>query len=264
MSQASKNPALVIPLRQPPLNGTKPTCADCGRNKGCFGRHLPSEDLKLLKDIEVSQRLHHRGDHVFHSGSEFEALYVVKSGNVKTTMISEDGEEQIIAFYGTGDIIGLDAIANNQHACNAIALDTCSLCVIQLGQALHSASNSQAFCMAIMKLMSENLLRDERMLLSLGKKDAQQRMAGFLLEQSRNQQRRGFSANTFNLAMSRSDIGNHLNLAVETVSRLLTRFKNRGLIKVNRNEIEINDHAKLSAISGESNLSPGLRTALVH
>lgn len=235
-----------------PLFKSQHNCGQCNRSGNCFGRYLNGDQSSVLDSIEVQSRILHRGDRLFQSGTDFEAIYVIKSGNLKTTILSEDGEEQIIGFYGSGDVLGMDAIATDSHACNAIVLDTCSVCSIRLDHGFKDLFKSPEFSLNLVKLMSEALLRDEQLLLSLGKKDAQQRLASFLLEQSRNQQRRGFSAKVFNLSMSRSDIGNHLNLAVETVSRLLTRFKNRGIIRVDRNEVEVLSYEELRALSGEA------------
>ena len=63
------------------------------------------------------------------------------------------------------------------------------------------------------------------MLLLLGKRSAEERLAAFLLSLAIRFRQRGFSATDYNLSMSRSDIGNYLGLAVETVSRLFTRFQ---------------------------------------
>jgi hypothetical protein len=77
------------------------------------------------------------------------------------------------------------------------------------------------------------------MLLLLGKKSAEERLAAFLLSMSRRLRKRGLSATDFYLSMSRHEIGNYLGLAVETVSRLFTRFQDEGLMRVDRKHIEL-------------------------
>ena len=104
-------------------------------------------------------------------------------------------------------------------------------------------------------LLSEIIINNEQLLLTLGKLDAQQRMATFLLKQSDAQLRNGCSPVSFTLPMSRADIGNHLNLAVETVSRLLTQFRQRGLIKFNRNDIEWLDIDGLKCLTSRKEFS---------
>ena len=84
----------------------------------------------------------------------------------------------------------------------------------------------------------------------LGRKNAEERLAGFLLDFSKRFKQRGFSASDFYLSMSRSDIGSYLGLAVETVSRLFTRFHDEGLLQVERKHVQLMDIKKLQSMSG--------------
>jgi len=235
----------ILPLNQ--LQNGK--CGNCPRNQMCFGRFLSDQNLADQLDFEIANRILHRGDHVFYSGQEFTSLYMVRSGHVKTVMVTEDGEEQITGFPGPGDSIGADGLASGHYAVDAIALDTVSICTLNFDHMLRNSASREEVPQLLLKMFSELVFNNEQMLLTLGKLDAQQRMASFLLKQSQAQMRNGCSPVSFTLAMSRADIGNHLNLAVETVSRLLTQFKQRGLIKFNRNDIEWLD------IDGLANLS---------
>jgi CRP/FNR family transcriptional regulator len=70
---------------------------------------------------------------------------------------------------------------------------------------------------------------------------ADQRIARFLLSLSARFERRGYSRQEFNLSMARRDIASHLRLATETVSRVLARFQENGIVTVNRKNILIND-----------------------
>jgi CRP/FNR family transcriptional regulator len=74
---------------------------------------------------------------------------------------------------------------------------------------------------------------------------AQQRIAGFLLDLGRQQAAQGESGELFNLRMSREEIGSYLGLAVESISRVLTRFRTEGLINVSNRKIVLRDAAGL-------------------
>ena len=235
----------ILPLNQ--LQNGK--CGNCSRSQICFGRFLSDHGLADELDFEIANRILHRGDHVFYSGQEFTSLYMVRSGHVKTVIVTEDGEEQITGFPGPGESIGGDGLASGHYAVDAIALDTVSICTLNFDHLVRTCAGRVEVQQLLLKMFSELVIGNEQMLLTLGKLDAQQRMATFLLKQSDAQLRNGCSPVSFTLALSRADIGNHLNLAVETVSRLLTQFKQRGLIKFNRNDIEWLD------IDGLANLS---------
>jgi len=74
-------------------------------------------------------------------------------------------------------------------------------------------------------------------------------MAAFLVSLSRRYAARGFSASRFRLTMTRADIANYLRLAAESVSRVLRRFQNDGLIRVERRDIELIDRERLTALA---------------
>ena len=98
------------------------------------------------------------------------------------------------------------------------------------------------------KLLSKEIGQDTEMLLLLGKRNAEERLAAFLLSLSERFDRRGFSPRDFYLSMSRHEIGNYLGLAVETVSRLFTRFQDEGLLQVERKHIQLKDLDGLRAV----------------
>jgi CRP/FNR family transcriptional regulator len=102
----------------------------------------------------------------------------------------------------------------------------------------------------MLRVMSQEIRDDEQNMVVLGQKSAEERLAAFLISLSNRFHKRGFSANQFNLSMSRGDIGNYLGLALETVSRLFSRFQNEGLLRVDRKHIELLDRDKLCIYSG--------------
>ncbi|MFX7140456.1 helix-turn-helix domain-containing protein, partial [Acinetobacter baumannii] len=82
------------------------------------------------------------------------------------------------------------------------------------------------------RMMSLEISREQRVMLTLGSMTAQQKMAAFMLNLSSRYASRGYSSTRFQLRMTREEIGNYLGLAVESVSRLLTNFKKTGVIEV--------------------------------
>jgi CRP/FNR family transcriptional regulator len=98
----------------------------------------------------------------------------------------------------------------------------------------------------LFRLLSRNIGAAVRF---AGDWSADQRMAAFLLEVSQRLAARGFSPSRFQLTMARTDIGNHLRIAPETVSRVFKRFQDDGLVAVNRREIELLDVKGLEALA---------------
>lgn len=233
------------------LNSKKISCDTCGAKQDCFGPHLDVRESSLLGEINGPPRLFRRGDHLFRTGDRFCWLYVIRSGAIKTYLVSEDGEEQIIGFYGPGETIGFDAIANGQYQCNAAALDTSSVCKVSFEAVSQLCERSPELLRELVRGISRENARLASMLL-LGKRTADQRVAAFLLSQSGHQHERGYSATALTLSMSRTDIGKYLGLTVETVSRVLTRFEAQGVLTKDRKQIRIRNLKTLRRIAAES------------
>ena len=245
---------------------SKISCDRCGVKQSCLGRDLHACEPARLGEIKGPPRLYRRGDHLFRVGDSFESLYVIRSGAIKTYLISEDGEEQIIGFYGPGETIGFGAIANGQYRCNATALDTSSICKVSFEAVSRLCDRSPDTLRELIRGISAETVRLAEMMLLLGKKTADQRVASFLLSQSGHQHERGYSATALTLSMSRADIGRYLGLTVETVSRVLTRFQAQGALTKDRKQIRIRNLKTLQRIVGESGgdvfIEPTGRTTL--
>jgi CRP/FNR family transcriptional regulator len=231
----------MVKLPQPACS-----CSDCVSRDCCLGSQLTA-----LTDNHPAALVRHNHtlscrEHLFRTGDKPEALYVVKSGAVKLYLMSEDGSEQVVAFYMPGEVLGLDALGTGVHRSSAVVLERASFCVIPLA----SLEKVPGCHPLLYKLLSLELVRDHHTIELITKKDAEAKMANFLIGLSERFRARGFSASSFNLSMKRNEIGSHLGLAVETVSRILTRFQEDGLIRVRRRQVEIRNFAGLETLAG--------------
>lgn len=200
---------------------------------------LSQEDVERLDDIVKRARPLHRGDYLFREGDRFRSLYVVKTGSVKTFAPSPEGSEQVLGFHLPGELIGLDAIDKDIHACSARVLETSAICEVPFAHLEELTASIPSLQHQMYRLLSKEISQDTEMLLLLGKKNAEERLAAFLLSLSQRLHKRGLSPSDFYLSMSRHEIGNYLGLAVETVSRLFTRFQEDGLMQVDRKHIQL-------------------------
>lgn len=191
---------------------------------------------------------------MFGAGDPFRCLYAVRSGCLKLVAATGEGDEQILGFYLPGEILGLDGIERGVHSCTAVALDTCSLCTIPFNNLTEVCRQVPALNEQMYRLMGRELSNDNRLLLTVNKKNAEGRIATFLLSLSTRFQRLGYSPLEFRLAMSRSEIGNYLGLTFETVSRCLHRFQKNGLIDIDSRYIRILDLKALGGLCNDSGL----------
>ncbi len=246
-SAVLRSAAEVVGFRNPAKS-----CCDCLSRERCPVSHLMTADTgRQAAVVSRSHTLTH-GEHLFRENDKVEALYVVKSGSAKVYFTSEDGSEQVVAFYMPGDVLGLDALGVEQHSSSALALESTSVCVIPMTglQEACAKISANGWHHCLYQLLSRELIRGHRTTELITRKDAEAKMASFLINLSGQFRERGYSASSYNLSMKRSEIGSHLGLAVETVSRILTRFQEDGLIRVERRRVQIFDHTALEALAG--------------
>jgi len=148
--------------------------------------------------------------------------------------------------YLPGEIIGFDAIHQNQHQANIVALDTSAVCHLPFSAMTGMARNMPELQQEIFSVMSQRICELETIAADLS---ADERIALFLKSLSSRFARRGYSEREFILSMSRRDIASYLRLATETVSRVLARFQQRGIIEVDRKLVKILDTEALDAMT---------------
>ncbi len=219
-------------------------CNVCDTRGGCLGRLLIDSE-KVRQQLVQSKKINRKGEHVFRAGEQSAVFFVVRSGSIKNYLITEGGEEQVLGFYLPGDIFGLDATDSQQYMSSAVTLETTSLCRFQ-----HAFLADKMQGANLLKIAAEQMLRGHNLVLTLARKDADGRIASFLDDLACRHRSRGYSGSAFLLSMSRLDISCYLGLAVETVSRTLTRFQECGVLQVNRREVEILDQHMLRKIAG--------------
>jgi len=220
-------------------------CQNCSISELCLPFTLNDQELNTLDQIIDRKRPFHKGDKIYTDGQVMHALYAIRSGTFKTFTVNEQGDEQITGFHLAGDLLGFDAIADSEHKSFAQALETSMICEIPYDN-LDTLSNTMPkLKKQVLRLMSNEIRTDQEMLTLLNRKNAEQRVATFLVNLSKRYYARGLSASEFRLTMTRSDIGNYIGLTVETISRLLNRFHKNGLIKVEGKLISIINIDKL-------------------
>lgn len=222
-------------------------CSTCAFSQACLAEGM---DKRALMDLHVLVEHigpFHAGEHIFREGDPFEAIAAVRAGTVKTYVIDRDGREHVLGFHLPGEVIGLNAIDGDHYPCNAIALDTVMLCRFSFPKIAVLATKLPGLQRQLFRLLSRDI---GRAALLAGDWSADQRMAAFLVGLSRRLAARGFSPHRFQLTMARTDIANYLRLAPETVSRVLKRFQEEGVLLVDRREVEIVRREKLEGLAG--------------
>lgn len=225
-------------------------CGNCSVRRLCLPAGLSPEDIDKLEQITRKKKIVKAGEPLFRAGDPFTNLYAVRSGSFKSVVIAADGNTQVTHFALPGELLGLDAYSDRVHPSYAEALEDSSVCLLPFSQLETLAQQVPALQQQIYSIFSEELKQENDILMLLGKRSADTRLAALLINISSRYARRGYSASRFVLSMPRTDIANYLGLTAETVSRLFSRFQREKLIRAKGREVEILDLVGLSELAG--------------
>ncbi len=181
------------------------------------------------------------GQRVHTIGQPFDTLFIVHSGFLKTVLIDEFGNEQVLSFPMKGALFGVDGIHTKRYASEAVALSNCDLILLPFKKFIQLGRVHAELEHAMYSVMSRELVREQGMVSMLGALSAEARVARFLVSLSERFAEMGYSSKLFNLRMTRHEIGSYLGLTLETVSRTLSAFNEFGLITVDQRSIGIKD-----------------------
>nr|WP_019448190.1 helix-turn-helix domain-containing protein [Cupriavidus sp. BIS7] len=222
-------------------------CSTCMLRNLCMASNLNHADVARLDNAVRNWRLVKQGQLLYSAGDLFQNVYALRSGSFKTVVAHQCGREYVSGFFLPGETLGLDGIATESHTCDAIALEDSTVCVIPFHLLEALCREIKSLQQHVHKIMSAEIVREIGQMVLLGNLSAEQRVASFLLNISDRLERRGYSPRDFTLRMTREDIGSHLGITLETVSRTLSRFQQEGIIRVNGKQIELLDREALDA-----------------
>jgi len=170
------------------------------------------------------------GEEIYSQGERAGSLYQIEFGAVRVYRLLADGRRQISAFHLAGEVFGFEA--DGTHHFFAEAIGATGVRAIRLSSATDLSRE-------LLPLTLRGLVRAQEHLLVLGRQNAAERIAAFLLDMA---ERQG-GLDQFELPMSRSDIGDYLGLTIETVSRAFSRMRAKGIIRlVSLRTVEILKH----------------------
>lgn len=231
------------------LNETR--CQTCSLSSLCLPLALEVEDMDRFDAIIRRRAPLKKGEALVRQQAPFSSVFAVRSGSLKQLISAGSGDEQLSNFYLPSELVGLDGIDEGSYQGTVVALETTNVCEIPFDRLDGLSENLPELRAQLYRSLSKELRDDRRMLRLLSRMTADERLASFLVNLSSRFRRRGYSAYSFRLSMSRADIGNYLGLAVETVSRILGRFQQQQLVAVSGREVNILDLKKLSELAND-------------
>jgi len=174
------------------------------------------------------------GSEIYAQGEKAGTFYQVEFGAVRVYRLLADGRRQISAFHLAGEIFGFEADTTHHFFAEAI-----NATAVRTFRVAAGADMSRQ----LLPLALKGLTRAQEHLLVLGRQNAIERVAAFLVDLAERQD----GLRQVELPMSRVDIGDYLGLTIETVSRVFTKLKEKGVIRlINLRCVEIVKHDVLT------------------
>lgn len=224
-------------------------CSKCSVREFCLPVGLDANaSQKLDALLKKNQRVLHKNDLLYKPGDNFDKLYVVRSGSLKTYHENAQGAEQIIQFNLPGEMIGFDALPNETHQLSAKALETSSVCEITFKALFLLAAEIPSLQLRLLTLASKP--QEAQNLIHLNS-SALERIALFLLNLSDRFKRRNLSPVSFHLSMTRLDIASYLGLTIETTSRMFSKLQKSNIIRLVQREITLLDLRQLQQLAAQ-------------
>lgn len=229
-------------------NDNHHTCEHCSFSPFCIAKEKQS--LWINQVNSAVKQYHHLKKHevLYLPNNIFRSLYVIQSGTLKTYQVDADGHELIQGFYFTGEILGFEAIYTQHYLFSAVTLSDTIICDIPYDSFLELLNSKPSLQKHILHLMSQQLSVGSY----LFSMTAEQRLAAFLIDLS-NRLHPLETQLEFLLPMSRQDIGNYLRLTAETISRLLSKFKENKMISIDHKNIQLLQPEQLKLIANINN-----------
>lgn len=241
----------MIEIRTLPSNcavrRNEAVCSTCGARALSVCGALGDAELRKLDALAEHVTLG-ADETLTREGEPARHLFNITSGSVRVFKLLPDGRRQIMGFLFAGDFLGLTA--GNEFAFSAETIEPATLCRFKREAYRGLVKDSPALEAALLERANHELAAAHNQMVLLGRKTAQERLATFLLELPSKDPARFDGPNQVRLPMSRSEIADYLGLTIETVSRVLTKLKTQGLIRLTAlNAVTIVNRAALIRIA---------------
>ncbi|WP_320005845.1 Crp/Fnr family transcriptional regulator [Maridesulfovibrio sp.] len=211
---------------------------------------LDSDQQRKIEQIIIPRELK-KGEQIFTAGSDATGFYSIQTGKVKVYRESLSGKEQIIHIFGSGEIFGeVPVFQGTRYPASAVTLSKSTLLYFPRDRFEKVIREDPDLAMAMLALLSGRLRQLVNQVAALSLSEVPARLASYLLLLKSTQ-----NSTKLELDLPKGLIASYLGTIQETLSRVFKKMSEQGLIKVERNTIEIIDEATLELIaSGEEQL----------
>lgn len=191
---------------------------------------------RKVKTVKKKTEIYSEGDMPLH-------VYFIKSGNVKTFKSHPDGKELIMNLYSANDFFGFEPILENgNYTESAVAMQETELISIPRHDFLTMVQSHPDVTRSFIHLLCKKVAERESQLINLAYNSVRQRTAEALLKSELLKDSKSV------ISISRDDLAKMVGTASESVIRVLSDFKEEGLIEIEGGKIRIRQPSKLEKV----------------
>ena len=222
-------------------------CRICKIRTYSFCRCLKDDKLEVFSRISYEKNYKDK-QNIFLQSDPSDYLFNITEGNVKIYQLLDDGRIQIIGFLYPGDFFG--TYKNHKYNYSAEAIGNLKTCAFEQKTLDKFMDQNHVLAKELLNQTSYELTLAQDRMTVLGKLNAVERIAKFLINISNQRKRIGWQSNPISLSMTRQDIADYLGLTIETISREFTKLKTKNIIKIiSSKQMFLNDVKKLEEIA---------------
>jgi len=229
------------------------TCLRCKLRVGRLFCDLPRATLEALQTLGFSIACP-KGAILFAQGQSPREIFVLCQGHVKISMASQTGKGFCLGIAEPGTVLGLSAaISGKPHEVTVEAVEPCQLRLIDRDRVLGLLRNDGAACLAAIRCLCNDVHKTHGCLRLLGlSHSATEKLAKVLVHWSMRERDKASKSIRLTVPLTEQELANMLGVARETVTRLLTDFKQKNLVQRHGSNVVIQDEHALRALSSSA------------
>jgi CRP/FNR family transcriptional regulator, dissimilatory nitrate respiration regulator len=196
---------------------------------------LPADQIDALSMITL-ENIYKKGEHIFSENEQATGLYAVAFGRVKIYKLSPDGREQILHIFGPGEVFGeVPVFAGKRFPASADSMDESKILFFKRDALINLIQKNPSIALNMLAVLSMRLRRFASMIDDLSLKEVPGRLAKHLLYLKKQ----GQDATEIDLNITKGQLASLLGTIPETLSRILTKMADQGLIETDGRRIRI-------------------------
>jgi len=210
---------------------------------------LPEEDIALLT-ANKSEQHYSKGEVIFREGATPSGIFYISEGRVKKYKVDKEGREQIIYVANTGELIGYHAIlAEDRYPDSAATLEESRIAFIPREDFIDTLRQSAVLNNHLLKTLSHEFGVLANSLTLFAQKSVRERLALQLIVLREKYKVNFQPGMAVEINMSRDDLASLVGTARENVVRVLTEFKEEGILETKGRRIIVHNVNALIVIA---------------